>query len=235
MNTPPPVVYLPGIDGTGRLLFRQERLNADFAVRCVSYPQDDRHTYADLVKLGIAALEATGPATVLAESFGGAVALMTALTRPDLVRRLVLVNTFAHYPRRLFIDIGGLFGPWLPNRPSHPLTRPVRGFFFFGPGIPKTHQNDFWEQTKDVPMRAYGHRCRLLRDVNLLPRLNEVRSPAVVYVSSNDWVVPAAAGRLLARRLARARLLASHDAGHAAMIDPRIDVAAWLTNPKLWS
>lgn len=235
MNTSSPVVYLPGIDGTGRLLFRQERLNAQFAPRCVSYPQDDRHTYADLVKLGVGALEETGPGTLLAESFGGAVALMVALERPDLVRRLVLVNTFARYPRRLFIDVGGLFGPWLPNRPSHPLSRPVRGFFFFGPGVPKALQTEWWDRTADVPMRAYGHRCRLLRDVDLLPRLSEIRVPAVVYASSNDWVVPAAAGRLLARRLPRARLLESHAAGHAALIDPRIDVAAWLNEPDLWT
>jgi len=54
-----PVVYLPGIDGTGKLLYRQERLNAEFSVRCVSYPQDDTHAYADLVHLGICALEET--------------------------------------------------------------------------------------------------------------------------------------------------------------------------------
>src|SRR5690606_23344359 len=100
-----PVVYLPGIDGTGRLLFRQERLLAGFHVRCVSYPQDDRHTYPDLVALGARALEETGPAVLLAESFGGAVALLIALQRPELVRRLVLVNSFARYPRRLPIDV----------------------------------------------------------------------------------------------------------------------------------
>ena len=106
-----PVVYLPGIDGTGRLLYRQERLLADFDVKCLSYPQDDKHTYSDLVALGVEALEATGPGVVVAESFGGAVALLVALQRPDLVRRLVLVNTFARYPRRLFIDVAGLVGP----------------------------------------------------------------------------------------------------------------------------
>jgi pimeloyl-ACP methyl ester carboxylesterase len=228
-----PVVYLPGIDGTGRLLYRQDRLNAEFAVRCVSYPQDDRHTYVDLVSLGIRALEETGPAVVLAESFGGAVALLVALERPDLVRRLVLVNTFARYPRRFFIDMAGLFGPWLPMKPGHPATRPFRGFFFFGPEIPKAARDAFWEQTKDVPMRAYGHRCRLLRDMDLLPRLGEVRAPAVVFVSPNDWVVPAPAGRLLAKRLPRAKLI-EVAAGHAAMIDPRVDVAAWLKEASYW-
>ena len=149
-----PVVYLPGIDGTGRLLYRQERLIAEFDVRCVSYPQDDRHTYDDLVKRGVRALQETGPAAVVAESFGGAVALMVALERPDLVTRLVLVNTFARYPRRFWIDVAGLVGPWLPWRPSHPASRPVRGFFFFGPGIPKADQAAWWDKTADVPMRA---------------------------------------------------------------------------------
>src|SRR4051794_34947111 len=136
MTPESPVTYLPGIDGTGRLLYRQERLNAEFDVRCVSYPQDDRHTYADLVQLGIRALEETGPGTLLSESFGGAVALMVALERPDLVRRLVLVNTFARYPRRFFIDVAGVFGPWVAVRPGPPAARAIFGVFFFWAGVP---------------------------------------------------------------------------------------------------
>jgi pimeloyl-ACP methyl ester carboxylesterase len=229
-----PVVYLPGIDGTGRLLYRQERLNAEHPVRCVSYPQDDKHTYADLVKLGIRALEETGPCAVIAESFGGAVAIMVALERPDLVKRLVLVNTFAYFPRRLFIDVAGLLGPWLPNRPASTATRLIRGLFCFGPNVPKADQTAWWELTADVPMRAYGHRCRLLRDVDLRPRLREVQAPAVVFVSPNDYIVPVPAGRALAKQLPRAKLLTPIAAGHTALADPRIDVAAWLKDDRLW-
>jgi pimeloyl-ACP methyl ester carboxylesterase len=229
-----PVVYLPGVDGTGRLLFRQTGLHDRYALRCASYPQDDRHTYADLAAVGIQHLRETGPGVVLAESFGGAVALLVALERPDLVRRLVLVNTFAHYPRRLIIDVLGFLGPWLPNAPTHPATRPVRGVFFFSPGIPKPEQDEWWDRTADVPMRAYGHRFRLLAGLDLRPRLGEIEVPALVFAAPNDWVVPATAGRLLARRLPRARLLAV-PAGHAAMIDPRVDVSAWLEDRELWA
>jgi pimeloyl-ACP methyl ester carboxylesterase len=93
-----PVVYLPGIDGTGRLLHRQPGLRDRYALSCVSYPQDARHTYRDLVTLGLRRLEETGPAVVLAESFGGAVALMASLERPQLVRRLARPPTSP--PRR---------------------------------------------------------------------------------------------------------------------------------------
>ncbi len=228
-----PVVYLPGVDGTGRLLYRQTRLQNEFALRCVNYPQDDAHTYADLVALGVRALEESGPGVILAESFGGAVGLMVALARPDLVRRLVLVNTFARYPRRLFIDVAGLFGPWLPNRPALAASRSLRGLLFFGSGIPKADRDAWWEQTADVPMRVYGHRCRLLRDIDLLPRLGQVKTPALVFVSDNDWIVPATAGWLLAKRLPRAKMI-GYPSGHASFIDPRVDVAAWLHDESLW-
>jgi pimeloyl-ACP methyl ester carboxylesterase len=228
-----PVVYLPGIDGTGRLLHRQPGLRDRYALSCVSYPQDARHTYRDLVTLGLRRLEETGPAVVLAESFGGAVALMASLERPQLVRRLVLVNTFAHYPRRFFIDLLGLVGPWLPDRPPHPATRSLRGLFFFGRGVPKAEQNAWWALTADVPMRVYGHRFRLLAALDLRTRLREIDIPAVVFASPDDWVVPAPAGRTLARRLPRARLI-EIQAGHAAMIDPRLNIAGLLETAELW-
>lgn len=229
-----PVVYLPGIDGTGRLLYRQHGLHERFHLHCVSYPQDDQHSYADLVEFGLTELKQTGPAVVLAESFGGGVALMLALQQPHLVRRLVLVNTFAYYPRRLYIDLLGLVGPWLPNQPAHPATRSVRGYLFFGSNISQSEQDVWWDLTADVPMRAYGHRFRLLRDLDLRSQLSAIDIPAVVFVSPDDRVVPPSAGRMLAKRLPRASLIQTR-ASHAAMVDPRIDVAAWLETPKLWN
>lgn len=228
-----PVLYLPGIDGTGRLLFRQRGLHERFDLRCASYPQSGPDSYPDLLQIALGHLTAIGPAVVLAESFGGAVALMAALDRPDLIRRLVLVNTFAHYPRRLPIDVLRMVGPWLPNVPTHPATQTIRGWFFFGPNIPKAVQDEWWSLTADVPMRAYGRRFAVLAQLDLRPRLAELDIPTLVFVSPNDWVVPPPAGRLLARRVRRAKLI-EIPAGHAALIDPRVDVAAWLEEPEMW-
>jgi|SRR5579872_3140143 len=228
-----PVIYLPGIDGTGRLLYRQTDLAAKHDLRCISYPQDDRHNYADLVKLGIDQLEETGPGVLLAESFGGAVALMLALQRPDLVRRLILISTFAWYPRRFSIDLLALTGPWSPRTASPPATRPFRSFFFFGPGIPKEDKDEWWEKTADVPMHVYGHRFTLIANLDLRPRLSEIDIPAIVFAAPNDWIVPCPASRVLANRLPRATLRMANT-GHAAMIDPRVNIASWLTDEELW-
>src|SRR5260370_9127958 len=101
MNANPPftartLLYLPGLDGTQRLLHRQPGLHAAYDVVCQPYPQDEPQTYDSLAGLAAAALWACRTpehprAVVLAESFGRGVALTLALRRPELSERLVLV------------------------------------------------------------------------------------------------------------------------------------------------
>jgi pimeloyl-ACP methyl ester carboxylesterase len=231
----PQVVYLPGLDGTGRLLHRQPGLHDHYRVDCVSYPQDRLVNYEELAELGADRIRGAGgrPAVVLAESFGGAVALTLALRHPELVQRLLLVNTFAWFPRRLLLLLGAAFGRFLPERPSPPRSRGVRGWFFFAPEIPPAERNEWWQRTADVPMRGYGHRIRLIHGLDLRPRLREIRTPALVVAAPNDKVVPCRAGRELARLLPGARLLLSR-VGHAALIHPRIDLAKLLGEPGHW-
>jgi pimeloyl-ACP methyl ester carboxylesterase len=220
------LVYLPGIDGTGRLLYRQQRLFQQFDVRCVSYPQNRPNSYAELAELGADQLEPNG-GTVLAESFGGGVALTLSLRRPNLVHRLVLVNTFAFFPRQSLIRLLAIVGKYLPQRPASSRSRGLRGRFFFPPTIAKIDQDAWWDRTVDVPMASYGRRFELVAKLDLRSRLPEIDIPSIVIVSPNDRIVPPPAGRLLAKRLPKARLI-EIAAGHAAMIDPRVDVAEML-------
>lgn len=225
------LIYLPGLDGTARLLHRQPRLFEEYEVTCVAYPHQPPATYEQLADLAAAALDASPgrrPGVVLAESFGGAVALTLALRRPDLVQRLVLVNTFAYYPRRVIIELAGWLGPLLPGKPSNPATRGVRGLVFFAPEIPAAERDEWWTRTADVPMSAFGWRLALIAGLDLRPRLATIPVPSLVLAANNDRVVPPSAGRDLARRLPHARLIRM-PVGHAALIHPRVDIARWLS------
>jgi pimeloyl-ACP methyl ester carboxylesterase len=222
----PALVYAPGIDGTGRLLFRQQRLHDDYDVHCVAYPQDRTHTYADLAALVEGELYRAGPATLLAESFGGAVALMAALARPELVQRLVLVNTFAHYPRHFYIRLAAAVGPWLPAWPSS-LLRTTRGGLFLSPDVSWEVRRRWFELTADVPLSAFGRRFALIADVDLRARLTELAMPTLVLAAPDDHVVPPVAGRLLARQIKGATLVEPRTS-HAALVHPAVDVAELL-------
>ena len=222
------LVYLPGIDGTGRLLHRQQRLFEEYDVRCVSYVQDQPNAYEDLAALGAQQLEPDG-GIVLAESFGGAVALLLALKRPELVHKLVLVNAFAYFPRRPLIHLLASLGRFLPMRPASVWSRGMRGILFFPPNTSKAEQDVWWELTADVPMWAYGMRCAMVSKIDLRHRLKEIQCPTIVFVAPNDRIVPPPAGKLLARHIPQARLI-EKPLGHAAMIHPDVDVAQWLSN-----
>jgi pimeloyl-ACP methyl ester carboxylesterase len=225
------LVYLPGIDGTGRLLHRQQRLFREYDVRCVSYPQYQPNTYEELVALGEEQLDSQG-GIVLAESFGVAVALMLALKRPERVQRLVLVNGFACFPRKPLIHLLAALGRFLPKRPSATRTRGMRGILFFPPDTPQPEQDAWWDLTADVPMWAYGMRVALVAKMDLRRRLSEIRCPTTVFVAPNDRIVPPPAGRLIARHIPGAALI-EMPLSHAAMIHPAVDVASWLADSSI--
>jgi len=229
------VLYLPGLDGTGRLLHRQVGLHKRYDVLCESYPQERAATYEELAATAAEHLEAAAdrPAVILAESFGGAVGLSLALARPELVERLVLVNTFAYFPARLRIRLAAWLGKGLPDKPSNPATRRLRGPFFFSPDIPARERDAWWDRTGAVPMSAFGRRLGMIAGLDLRARLPAVAAPTLVLTAPDDRIVPPAAGEDLARRLSRARLLRV-PVGHAALIHPRVDVAELLADAGLW-
>jgi pimeloyl-ACP methyl ester carboxylesterase len=232
----PVILYLPGLDGTGRLLYRQRPLHDGYRLVCASYPQDRFADYEEMAGSAERELEAVGegrPAAVLAESFGGAVALTLALRRPDLVERLLLVNTFVHFPHRFRIHLFALLSELLPARPSPPRSREFRGRFFFSPHVAPEVRDGWWERTGDVPMSGFALRLRLVRRVDLRRQLHRVRCPALVLVAPDDRVVPPAAGRELARLLPNAHLLEMR-VGHAALVHPRVDVARLLAESRYW-
>ncbi len=232
----PPLLYFPGLDGTGRLLHRQQDLFEEYDVQCESYPQDRTQTYEELADTGAERLKERRPNTraiVLAESFGGAVGITFVLKYPELVERIVFVNTFARFPKRVRIRLADWLGRLLPRKPAHPKTRGLRSLFFFNKEIPKEERDEWWKRTEDVPQRAFGYRLQLIAKVDLRSRLAEIEVPALVIVAPNDRVVHPKAGRELAKLLPHATLL-EKPVSHAAMAHPEINIAKLLADETYW-
>ena len=95
----PLFVYLPGMDGTGKLLQTQsDLLVANFDLRCLAIRTDNYSTWQDLARdtAKLIALELESKTNkevyLCGESFGGCLALKTALAAPHLINSLILVN-----------------------------------------------------------------------------------------------------------------------------------------------
>jgi pimeloyl-ACP methyl ester carboxylesterase len=106
------VVLVPGMDGTGLLFYRQVPLLAR-SYRVVTYALRDAAAtmdvlVADLARVIDAVAPTDGRAIVVGESFGGALAMSFALARPELVSRLVVLNSFPYFAPQLRLRLAAL-------------------------------------------------------------------------------------------------------------------------------
>ncbi len=225
----PAVVLVPGIDGTGRLFYRQTPgLARSFRVATYAL-RDDARSMDTLVADLSQVIEAVAPderrAVVIGESFGGALALSLTLARPERVSALVVLNSFAHFtPQfRLRLAIVALSAmPW----GAMGLVRRLTAFRLHSPHTHRTEIERFLALTAQASRTGYINRLHILRQYDLRDRLHEVRVPTLFLASDRDHLVPAVpqAGYMAARVPgAVMRVLSGH--GHVCLIAPGIDLA----------
>jgi 3-oxoadipate enol-lactonase len=228
----PAFVYVCGIEGTGRLFYKQAAdLARDHTVITFPLRGQGRYSLSRLVEDLAWVVRDAGfeRATFLGESFGGLLTIAAAHERPDLFERMILVNTFAHFAQRAKIHLGCALFSLLP----YPLmkahqTRAARRVLFCG-DVSEEDRRLFREHTRIVPRAGYVSRLRIIRDTDLRPRLKEINVPALVVAGTADRLLDSVgAARLMAASLPRARLKLLEGTGHVALLSGRVRVREWL-------
>jgi pimeloyl-[acyl-carrier protein] methyl ester esterase len=210
----PRVLVIPGLNGSASPLLAAAPLLLP-EMRPVPF---DHHL--DLAEGGIDGLAARAlraldadaardaPAFVLGESFGGPVALTLARRDPRRVRGLILLVTFARYPRllchggRTVLAGSRLLGD-VRSLAAIDVVRRLRVRRHAGTRLRADVARALVERP-DSPPAAYRAKCRAAMTFDARPWLASIDRPALVVSGRWDPVVPAGAGRELARGLPRA-------------------------------
>ncbi len=231
----PPLIYVPGIDGSGELLLETaERLRPHYRliqVRYVSGGVSKRGTVGDLVSSLAQVLDDLGieRALILAESFGGPVALSFALENPERVRGLAIVNSFAYFPKRLSITLSRFGAALLPTAVFEYFRPRVAGPKFFG----KLCEPDALERFKrrETPNfdDEYRARLRAIPGIDLRARLAEITAPVALFASDRDRVVPSLeCANVMLTALPNATLRTIPDGGHVVLPLRALPWVEWL-------
>lgn len=228
----PPLVLLPGMDGTGLLFYRQvPPLEQRFTVHAqrLSDRADRMETLVEDLRAELERLVPDRtPVVLVGESFGGALALSFALAHPSRVRALVIVNSFPYFaPKvRLRLAIAGLsLFPW-------GVMRVVRRATAWRMHSRHTRPDDlrtFLRLMRQTTRVGYVNRLRILTRYDVRARLREIQVPTLLLAASDDHLVPAISqARLMAASMPRAdvRVLDGH--GHICLIAPDLDLNAIL-------
>jgi pimeloyl-ACP methyl ester carboxylesterase len=221
----PLLIYVAGLDGTGELLFKQASgLACSHRVVTFRSREDGRFTYEDLADDVAAIIHDLGEqqAIILGESFGGTVALSFALRYPDMVERLVVVNSFPRFRKRLTISLGvRLASGWL-FRLLWPVRRAASVVGLLIDGVSHEDRRRFWSAIRTVGGEAYARRLQLIAELDLEPRLPEIHTATLFIAGDRDLLISSVKeARAMAARMQNARVRVIEGAGHACLMGSR--------------
>jgi poly(3-hydroxyalkanoate) depolymerase len=169
-------------------------------------------------------------ADVLGISWGGALAQQFALSRPDRVRRLVLVATgpgalmVPAHPRVLL----RMLTPRRHRDPGH-MAR-IAGELYGGSARedPMMVRDLLHATTRLGPARGYFYQLISTAGWTSLPRLPRLRTPALILAGDDDPIIPLANARIMHRLIPRSELHIYHGghielAAHPERIAPVVE------------
>lgn len=243
VGTGDPIVWLQGT-GESRRAWDDQIAELSKTYRCVAVDHrdvgessyvEDPYTPADLASDAAAVVDhlALGASHIVGYSLGGAAAQELAIARPDLVRSLVLLSTWARSDewfkaqmrnwqaiRRRYRDDEATFlevlGPWLWSPQTYATPGAVDRFH-------AAMMADDPQQRPDGWMRQ----CEADIAHDAGDRLAGVTARALVIVGNDDICTPPRFSHELCDLLPNAELVGIPDAGHGAYLErPQIFVDA---------
>lgn len=236
----PAIVLVPGMDGTGELFYRQIPL-LEKSYTVANYALRDEATNMDVLADDLKrVIEQAAPeekrAIVMGESFGGTVALSTALRYPESVAGLVILNSFPHFdPQfRLRLAIAGVsLIPWGAMR----MVRYTTSLFMHSRHTHRDELRKFLELTARSTRLGYRNRLAILRTYDVRERLRELHCPVLFVAAEKDHLVPSVRqAKFMAERTPSARMVVLSGHGHICLIAPDINMcqilADWQSSPS---
>lgn len=157
-------------------------------------------------------------------SMGGMVSLAFALARPEMVRSLVLVDSYPYTPK----VIREAIETWIRDTEAKGYPRVMETFnqdyagALFSPAFWQTHPEFPAYETKLVldnlmPDAAFIGCCRAIQRFNVVDRLDEITAPVLIVTSDEGMAYEE--GLRMHRRLPQSDLWAPPNVGHSPHVE----------------
>jgi len=229
----PLFVYLPGMDGTGELLQNQsDKLASCFDLRCVSIRTDSYSNWQTLAQDTVELIElelarkTNQEVYLCGESFGGCLALKTALAAPALIKRLILVNPASSFNTFPILGLGADITPWLPTWIHRYSAAGLLPFLAKLNRINDCDRLKLVESMKSLPPQVVSWRLSLLRDFKVADeQLRNLNISTLIIAGAEDSLLPSVEeADKLKSLLPYARKTVLPQSGHACLLETSVNL-----------
>jgi len=194
--TPPRLVLLPGLDGTGNLFESfVEALGREIHSTVVRYASPPLARYSECRAAVVARLPRDEPYILVGESFSGPIAVAIAAAQPPGLCGVVLCASFIASPRRSL----RWFRSCIPLMPMHAAPQWANSFFVCGKFGDARLRQSIGTATAAVTSHVLRMRLREIAMVDVSEELRKVAVPILYVRGTHDRLVPGSCAELIAR------------------------------------
>ncbi|MDH3999197.1 MAG: lysophospholipase [Desulfuromonadales bacterium] len=226
------LILIPGLDGTG-LVFEPllTKLPDNIDARIIRYPDDEPLSFDEHVAFVKKRLPKNEPFTLLAESFSGPVALQLLADPPPNLQGVILVATFARYPRPFLIDLARVL-PQKLLRAAFSTTLACR-LSCLG-GASKGAVATLQKALKQVSLKVLTRRLQILAELPP-PPASAFNGPCLYLQAQSDRLVAERAAKQLQQHLPQLEIKPIAGPHIALLADPDLGakmIAEFMREPE---
>jgi len=185
----PLFIFIPGLDGTGELFYRQEaELSKIFTVVSCSLRTSSNFTYQDLIDDLAKLINTLGknPAILCGESFGGTLCLQFALAHPNLLEKLLIINSFPYFRNRSLFFTGRILLEFTPYEFLHLGRAAAVNLGLLGEDLAPPDKEKFITLTTKLPKLPIVRRMDLIAEYDIRSSLGKINSHTLFLAGRKD-------------------------------------------------
>lgn len=231
----PLLLYLPGMDGTGSLFYRQiPALDPFFLVRCVPLPRSSGWTWPALVNYVLEHRDPGRPWWICGESFGACLGMHCAVRDPS-VTGLILVNPASSIRQRPWLTWGKMLVPRIPEATYYWVAEQGLGWLAALERILPDDQESLRQAVLSVSRTLAAERLSLLDQGSQVPvNWSRLTMPMLLVAGGADRLLPSLAEvRRLQQHLTAAEVQILPHSGHACLLEQEVSVWDWIQGSRL--
>jgi pimeloyl-ACP methyl ester carboxylesterase len=211
------IVLLPGLDGTGNSFNSLLRFLPVDEVTVIALPDTGEQTYEALVDYCRARMP-NEPYILVAESYSGPIGIKLAANDNGMMKRLVLVATFASPPKPYISKLCSFLPiKWLIRLPLSGLASRM---LFLGINTPKEVLESFLSSVASVPSEVISQRLRVASSFEL--GVSSLSVPVVYIQPTNDVLVPEKCFSVIEKLAANIELKRVHGPHFILQTNPKV-------------
>ncbi|MBE9221237.1 alpha/beta hydrolase [Cyanobacterium stanieri LEGE 03274] len=228
----PLFIYLPGMDGSGRLLESQRALYQNFEVRCLHFAHDRASDWHGLIKPLIELLEREvdkgnySGIYLCGESFGACLALKLVEMIPHLFDRLILINSASSFYRRSWLNLGTLITSVIPETIYYGTTFILFPFLVKISAIAPLQRQILLDTLQSLHPHTVSNRIQLLDKFQLnFPKIKQFSKPVLIIASQEDSLLPSVEeAQRLKQFFSQSLIKILPHSGHCCLLEKKVNL-----------